>query len=120
MEVNGTHPLQFYPGGGRQDGAFAIAGFSGLGGSGTTPYNLAPNRFTFADDMILTRGAHSLRFGLPVTRLRYNEYTPYQSLARSFTLPGFWGESFQEIGVLVLVFKPLVLATERVRQPRLS
>ena len=111
VEVNGTHPLQFYPGGGRQDGAFAIAGFSGLGGSGTTPYNLAPNRFTYADDMILTRGAHSLRFGVPFTRLRYNEYTPYQSPGSwSFTLPGFLGGGVTPgTGVLVLVFKPLVL-----------
>ena len=110
VAVNGTHPLQFYPGGGRQDGLFAIVGLSGLGGSGTTPYALAPNRFTFADDMIWTRGAHSMRFGVPFTRLRTISTLRTMSPGSwSFTLPGFLGGNRSRNRHLGLSSQPSVL-----------
>ncbi len=77
--VNGLAPLQFFPGSGRQDGILTIAGLQGLGNNTLMPFTLVQNRYTEADDMLWTHGAHSVRFGFSVGRLQTNTYYPLRS-----------------------------------------
>src|SRR5579871_2387506 len=97
-----TPPLQFFPGAGRQDGGVAITGLSGLGPGGLPPYDITQNRFTEADDVLWARGAHSLRFGMSISRPQTNAWRP-------FTQGGGWtfqsltqflaGQAFTFVGV---------------------
>jgi hypothetical protein len=77
--VNGLDPLNFFPGSGRQNGILTITGLQGLGNSTLMPFTLVQNRYTEADDMLWTKGAHSLRFGFSVSRLQSNTYYPLRS-----------------------------------------
>jgi hypothetical protein len=64
---------QFYPGvAGREDGAVAITGLSGLGSATAPPFALTQNRFTEGDDVSWTHGSHSMRFGASITRSQSN------------------------------------------------
>jgi hypothetical protein len=80
--------LQFFPGSGREDGTVAVTGLSTLGGAATA-FTFLQNRFTEADDVLWTKGAHSIRFGMAVSRLQNNTFYPvyfsagytFQSLA---------------------------------------
>ncbi len=85
--VNGTHPLQYFPGeSGLQDGAITITSLSALGESPSLPANNEQNRFTEADDILWTKGAHTLRFGMSVARAQTNNFVaPKESPAWSFT-----------------------------------
>jgi carboxypeptidase family protein/TonB-dependent receptor-like protein len=76
----GTHPLQFYgTGAGREDGTInAFAGLTQLGATATLPFYLIPNKFTVGDDIIWTSGAHSIKAGGNITRLRENTWAPFQ------------------------------------------
>jgi hypothetical protein len=90
----GVHPLQFFnttnpaspqyavttAGQGvlREDGS--IAGGSGLttmSASNTLPFYLVPNKFQIGDDVIWTAGAHSIKIGGTVQRLRENTWAPF-------------------------------------------
>jgi len=74
----GTHPLQFLPGSGREDGTIAtFSGLTAVGASTTLPFYLVPNKFSFGDDVIWTSGAHSVKFGGTVTRMRENTWAPF-------------------------------------------
>ena len=76
--VNGVDPLQFAPvSSGRPDGIVAIGGLSGIGSALQLPFNTTQNRFTEADDVTWTHGAHSVRFGAAVSRLQSNTYMPF-------------------------------------------
>lgn len=77
--VNGLDPLNFFPGSGRQNGILTITGLQGLGNSTLMPFTLVQNRYTEADDMLWTKGAHSIRFGFSVSRLQSNTYYPLRS-----------------------------------------
>lgn len=72
--ANGTTPLQFFPGLGLDDGGVQITGLSNLGEDLVIPFVQAQNRFTEGDDMLWTKGSHSLRFGLAVSRFDTNHY----------------------------------------------
>jgi hypothetical protein len=76
----GLHPLQFFgPASGRPDGN--ILSFSGvvlLGSTRALPYYLIPNRFVVADDLSWTLGAHSLKAGISITRMRENTFSTLQ------------------------------------------
>ena len=41
------------------------------------PNNLGLNRFSYADDVLWTRGAHSIRFGLDLDRIQENDSAPF-------------------------------------------
>ena len=75
--ADGSHPLNFYPGSGVQDGGLTIAGigngFSSIGPSGILPTAVVPNRFTEGDDIYWTRGAHNLKFGISFERFQQND-----------------------------------------------
>ncbi len=76
--VNGVDPLQFAPlSSGRPDGIVAIGGLSGIGSALQLPFNTTQNRFTEADDVTWTHGAHSVRFGVSVSRLQSNTFMPF-------------------------------------------
>ena len=76
--VNGVDPLQFAPvSSGRPDGIVAIGGLSGIGSALQLPFNTTQNRFTEADDLTWTRGAHNVRIGASVSRLQSNTYMPF-------------------------------------------
>ena len=76
-----THPaLQMYPGSNRPDAAISIGGgFTGVGTGGASPEpeSQIQNRFSEGDDISLTRGAHSLRFGASVDRVQSHVYWPF-------------------------------------------
>ena len=78
-QINGVAPLQFFPGAGRQDGNITFGNVSSIGGNVLVPFDLRQNRYTVADDIIWTRGAHTLRFGAAVARLQSNTYFPSRS-----------------------------------------
>ncbi len=68
-----THDaIQFFPGSGRVDGIVNIGGIEGLGPRLFNPFVLNQNKYTVGDDLIWTRGAHSLRFGINATRFQTN------------------------------------------------
>jgi hypothetical protein len=75
--ADGSHPLQYYPGLGIQDGGVTIAGLgngiSSIGPSGILPTTVVPNRFTAADDVNWSRGAHNIRFGISFERFQQND-----------------------------------------------
>ena len=74
-----TPALQvFFPDAGRQDGQVGITGLSGMGGATALPFNEIQNRFTEADDLNWTHGAHALRFGASISRLQTNTYMPFR------------------------------------------
>ncbi len=67
-----NNPITVIPGGFTQ----LVAG---LYGSNTLH---AWNSFQFYDDASLTRGAHSLKFGFALERMRYNFFTPFSSFGK--------------------------------------
>jgi len=69
--------LNFFPGEGRQDGFVSIPGISSLGPSTFDPITFAQNKFNTADEVIWTKGAHSLQFGANVLRNDTNTYFNY-------------------------------------------
>ena len=79
LATAGTHPLQFFgTPAGREDGTIgALSGTTSIGASTTLPFYLVPNKFQFGDDVIWTSGAHSMKFGGNVTRLRENTWAPF-------------------------------------------
>jgi len=79
LATAGTHPLQFFgTSAGREDGTVALgSGITAVGASTTLPFYLVPNKFQFGDDVLWTSGAHSMKFGGNVTRLRENTWAPF-------------------------------------------
>lgn len=70
-------PLQFFPGTGRQTGTVQITGLSGIGGALQLPFNTTQNRYTEADDITWTHGAHNVKFGASFSRLQSNTFMPF-------------------------------------------
>ena len=78
LTSSGAHPLQFLAGAGREDGTIlTFSGVQQIGASTTLPFYLVPNKFSFGDDVIWTSGAHSVKFGGTVTRMRENTWAPF-------------------------------------------
>jgi hypothetical protein len=74
---SGGDPLQFFPGTGRQTGIVTITGLAGIGGALQLPFNTTQNRYTEADDIIWTHGAHNIKIGASVSRLQSNTFMPF-------------------------------------------
>ena len=76
-------PLQFFPqASGLIDGLVALTGgYSNIGGGSIIVFNLVQNRYTFGDDILWTRGAHSLRFGFTLDRSQANTTNPLKQNA---------------------------------------
>ncbi len=76
--VNGTDPLSYFPAGsGRPDGIVAVTGLSGIGSALQLPFNTTMNRYTEADDITWTKGAHTIRLGASVSRVQANTFMPF-------------------------------------------
>ena len=75
----GVHPLQaFGTAAGRQDASVAIGGgVTTIGGTTTLPFYLVPNKFQVGDDVIWTSGAHTIKAGGNVMRMRENTWAPF-------------------------------------------
>jgi hypothetical protein len=54
--------FSFVPG--KEIGTIGITGVSGLGGDGVSPFQQTQNVWTYSDDIYLTKGRHSLKFGV--------------------------------------------------------
>jgi hypothetical protein len=74
---NATPALSFVSG--REDGQLSVGG--GVSTIGVDnlhlPYNFPVSRYTAADDISWTHGAHDFRFGLEVDRAIYNDSAPF-------------------------------------------
>src|SRR5262249_22545678 len=65
------------------------AGLTPLGSANATGHFVyAENRFTEGDDVLWTHGAHSIRFGISVSRLQNNSWNPIMENA-SWTFTSF-------------------------------
>ncbi len=83
--VLATHAaLQFYPGAGRPDGNAGPGGgvtTQGTSGSSPLPENQLQNRFSEGDDIVWTRGAHTMRFGGSIDRVQSHVFWPFDDQA---------------------------------------
>ena len=107
--VNGQDPLQFFPASAeRQDGIVSFGGVTPIGGALQLPFNTTQNRFTEADDIVWTHGAHNVRMGASVSRLQSNTYMPFFDGAQ-WNFTGLTGGPFPFVkGVpTTLLFVPL-------------
>ena len=86
LATPGTHPLQFFGvGEGRADGIVTVgSGVNQLGPAGALPFNLFETRFGFADDIIWTSGAHSIKAGAMATRYRDDTWAPQREMTWAF------------------------------------
>ncbi|MEQ1947031.1 MAG: carboxypeptidase regulatory-like domain-containing protein [Bryobacteraceae bacterium] len=70
-----AHPeLQFFPGSGRVDAIVNVTGVESLGPRLFNPFVLNQNKYTEGDDLIWTKGAHTLRMGFSVVRFQTNSF----------------------------------------------
>ncbi len=74
--VNSFPALQIYPGSGRADAEISLTGITPLGQSYAVPAVDIQNRFTEADDLVWTKGSHTIRFGGQIIRQDSNVYYP--------------------------------------------
>jgi len=88
--LDSSPALQFYPHLGGQDGNVTISGLNPLGPTALAPYSLIQSKFAASDDVYMTKGAHSIRFGVGITRLQTYENQPF-SAAGSFTFASLLG-----------------------------
>jgi hypothetical protein len=79
LDVNHFPALQMYPGIGRADAAIQITGISPLGQAIFVPATQLQNRYTEADDLVWTHGAHTTRFGAALVRLQSNSNAPVRA-----------------------------------------
>ena len=81
--------LQWFPGEGLPDGGLTIGGgVTGFGSAAPGPWELMQSRYTLADDLFLTRGAHNLKFGGGATAVHSNVFSP---------IPGHGSFSFNSL-----------------------
>ena len=77
---DGSHPLQFFPQATDLEDGFVnltSAGITSLGpATGTGHFTFAQNRYAIGDDVLWTKGAHSLRIGFSGDRLLNNSWNP--------------------------------------------
>src|SRR5207253_3992993 len=66
-------PLQVFPG--RQDVTITVNGLSPLGANFVNPFRFLQNKFTVTDEVLWTRGAHSLKFGARLRRQQINSFS---------------------------------------------
>ena len=77
---DGSHPLQFFPQATNLEDGFinlTAAGLTPLGpATGTGHFTFAQNRYALGDDVLWTKGAHSIRIGFSGDRLLNNSWNP--------------------------------------------
>lgn len=69
-------PLEYFPG--HTNGLVVPIPLASVGANIETPDELVQNKFGGGDDVVWTRGAHTLSFGAEVTRVQSNIYAPFE------------------------------------------
>jgi outer membrane receptor protein involved in Fe transport len=87
--LSGTsHPaLQYYPGSTEPDGQILCCNLTGIGGVGPGGLYLAfivPSHYVVGDDILLTHGAHSLKFGMSEETVREHTEQPFGGAGEYF------------------------------------
>jgi hypothetical protein len=73
-QPNTYAPLQqAFPG--RQDVTITVNGLSPLGANFVNPFRFLQNKFTVTDDVLWTKGSHSLKFGVRFRRQQINSFS---------------------------------------------
>jgi hypothetical protein len=73
-QPNRFAPLQqAFPG--RQDVTISVTGLSPLGANFVNPFRFLQNKFTYSDDVIWTRGNHTIKFGARIRRQQVNAFS---------------------------------------------
>jgi outer membrane receptor protein involved in Fe transport len=72
---NNLPGLYFYTDG-RKNGTIGVTGLSPLGSSIFLPFWFVQNKYSFADEVIWTKGSHSIRFGGTFERVQSNVNAP--------------------------------------------
>ena len=79
-QVNSFPALQsVFPGTGRPDADVSITGLTPLGQSFFVPAVEIQNRFTEADDLVWTKGRHTVHVGASIQRVDSNVFYPFRS-----------------------------------------
>jgi len=90
-QPNKFAPLQqAFPG--RQDVTITVNGLSPLGANFVNPFRFLQNKFTITDDILWTRGAHSLKVGARFRRQQINSF--------SYT---YWNGNYTFTGIQTLL-----------------
>jgi hypothetical protein len=71
-----TAPLEYFPG--RTNGLVVPLPLASVGTNIELPDKLVQNKFGAGDDVVWTRGAHTISFGADVTRVESNIYAPFE------------------------------------------
>jgi hypothetical protein len=73
-QPNEYSPLQqAFPG--RQDVTISVTGLSPLGANFVNPFRFLQNKFTYSDDVVWTKGNHTVKFGARVRRQQINAFS---------------------------------------------
>lgn len=78
VTVGDTPALNWFPGENRQNGSITISGLTGIGANNLLPFYLIQKRYTIADDLFWTRGAHSLKAGVTFEVLHTDSDGPFR------------------------------------------
>ena len=68
--------MDFFPGTGRENGFVNVVGLSSLGASVLLPSFELQNKFNVHDEVVWSRGAHTLSFGIGLERVQDNSNAP--------------------------------------------
>jgi Carboxypeptidase regulatory-like domain len=78
-DTSQTQPAKFAPlqqaFPGRQDVTITVNGLSSLGANFVNPFRFLQNKFTITDDILWTKGSHSLKIGGRLRRQQINSYS---------------------------------------------
>jgi hypothetical protein len=76
-DTTSTPPLQYFPG--RENGQVTLGdgSISTIGANLLLPFSVPENKFYYADDVLWTHGAHSIKMGMEVERVDSNTYAPF-------------------------------------------
>jgi len=70
-------PLEYFPGRENGEVSFGTGNISSIGVNQLLPFGLPENKFFYGDDVLWTKGAHSIKFGMEVERVDSNTYAPF-------------------------------------------
>jgi Carboxypeptidase regulatory-like domain len=77
--TSGSNPvLDLFPGSGRENGFMTPGSVTGIGASQFIPDTLAQNKIGGGDDVVWTRGAHTITFGAEIMRVDSNVFAPFE------------------------------------------
>ncbi len=97
-EPENTPVLQLFAG--RQDATISVTGLTPLGANFVNPFRFLQNKFTTSDDVLWTKGSHSLKFGVSFRRQQINAF--------SYT---YWNGNYNFTGLQALLNATPILFT---------